>query len=74
VGVRWEAWRERFDQRRERRLNVEERETREINVTVSVSVDPSWTDDEVIGEFMRIFDESLYEDSDVWVKQVKLNG
>lgn len=51
----------------------EDRETREVSVTISVSVAPSWTDREVIGEFMAIFDEALYEDSDTWVKQVKLN-
>ncbi len=53
---------------------MEDRETREISVTVSVSVAPSWTDDEVLGEFMAIFDDSLSEDSDLWVKQVRVNG
>ena len=52
---------------------MEDRETREITVTISVSVAPSWTSDEVMGEFMAIFDDSLSEDSDLWVKQVKLH-
>ncbi len=52
---------------------MEDRETREISVTISVSVVPWWTDTEVIGEFMAIFDEALCEDSEMWVKQVKIN-
>ena len=53
---------------------MEGREKREISVTISVNADPSWTDEEVIGELMAIFDGALYEDSDLWVRQVKLNG
>ncbi len=71
---KWQEYRHRVLERRERRLAVEERETRKIEVTLNVSVAPSWTDEDVISELMAITDESLYEDSDIWVKQVKLCG
>ena len=52
---------------------MDERKARKLEVTLHVSVDPSWTDQEVIGEIMQIFDDSLYEDSEMWVKQVRLH-
>lgn len=52
----------------------ENNEVREVMVTLSVSVDPSWTDEQLAGELITIFDESLYEDSTIWVKSVNIHG
>ena len=52
----------------------EDHEVREVRVSMSVSVDPSWTNAELAGELITIFDESLHEDSQVWVKSVKVDG
>jgi hypothetical protein len=71
----FEDWRNRVLVRRERRLDMrEDNITREVTVNMIVSIPASWLDTDITADAIRIFDESLYEDSEMWVKEVKVIG